>query len=217
MMFDRIIAALHQYQEKYHLVEGYNLDLCTEVQERLKQLKYIIARVQELELRQELCGRQFVIDSQKHFGPMPPPGQVSAPRELPAAFGDLQRDFWEDTAKAEMEIRILTEAFYYFAFRVISIADGDKKIGKPLPGVSFGSDGVRDVRNHLIEHPEKKHQIFRQSFSFGHEDGHGPRLKTGGPPTESAHFQDKGLYRNAAQFTKNLLAAFERAMKESSP
>jgi hypothetical protein len=203
-MFDAIIVSLHRYQEKYASFPGYNSDLAAEVQERLKQLQYILARVRELERIDEDVDRALIAAASNN--PRPPGIAVVTFQNIPPEIAAAMNAANKRHLDVLLEIRLLTEAFYYFAARVEAIT---RKKG--LPAITFKCPGVRRVRDKLIEHPEgSDSRVFYQSFSFG--DPHGPRLKAGGPVTEPRVFQDNGLYPNAEEFAQNLLAAFARAM-----
>ena len=97
------------------------------------------------------------------------------------------------------EIELLTEAFYYLAFRARSVLQA-------LPGLdSFDPVGIRIVRNKLIEHPEgKDSRVLDQSFVFGADRG--PVLRGMRFEHESPVWPDPGLYRNAEEFREKLQA-----------
>lgn len=93
------------------------------------------------------------------------------------------------------ELSFYTEAFYWFAWRT-------RQACARADGLSdFSCDGVRDVRNHLIEHPEKHVDGLSQAGVFG--------IGPGGPMIKHPAI-DKGLFGNAEQFYQNLLAMLER-------
>ncbi|RDV05228.1 hypothetical protein DXH78_12005 [Undibacter mobilis] len=95
-------------------------------------------------------------------------------------------------------LELLTEAFYFVGWRTVLAL-------RLLPGLkNFESVGMRDVRNRIIEHPDKPSGIVNQQFSVGRVDeGEGPRLK-GAPPGET-RFLDNGLLANAKEFADRLL------------
>lgn len=96
------------------------------------------------------------------------------------------------------EIRALTEAFYYFAARLRYILRSEH-----LPGLSIEAVGVRNVRNHLIEHSEKKpSRVTAQSFEYGGPKG--PVIKGSRPAATPDVFPDAGLYLNAEELRVEL-------------
>lgn len=118
----------------------------------------------------------------------------------------------EQFQSALLELRLFTEAFYFFAGRLRELF-GHK--GNPFPGLrSFEAPGVRDVRNHLIQHPEGKHsQAFLWSLGYGGPGG--PYIKFGSPGP-SRKFRVRGLYTNAEEFRKNLELALLAAVKRKA-
>ena len=97
------------------------------------------------------------------------------------------------------ELEIYTESFYHFAFRLRDI------LKKRHPRFhSFEAIGVRDVRNHLIVHPEGKKESAKTipSFGFSSEENVGPKIKGYIGPDGST--EDKGLFINAEEFQNEL-------------
>lgn len=77
------------------------------------------------------------------------------------------------------------------------------------------ADGIRFVRNQLLQHPEKGNSlVFEENWSFGHP-GIGPQIK---PFRFSSpdHFQDAGLFVNAGEFRSQFNNALERLLGASS-
>ena len=107
------------------------------------------------------------------------------------------------------EAKVLTEAFYNSAWRIYQLI---RHASKPLPGIAFECVGVRDVRNQLMEHPEKGDEIYAQSFSSGGAEG--PVLKGYRPAGTSKTYPDMGLYVNAEEFASNLSRALSGALSE---
>ena len=98
------------------------------------------------------------------------------------------------------QLWLMTEAFYYFAFRF-------RQVLRSAGFKNFDPVGVREVRNFLIEHPQKKAGIVLQTLQFG--DKNGPVLKPFGGSEESV--RDPGLYVNAREFQEKLERALTRA------
>jgi hypothetical protein len=97
----------------------------------------------------------------------------------------------------DVEIRVLTEAFYFCAARA-------RHVIRSIAGLrQFEAPGVRDVRNKLLEHPEKPDStIVENGFSFGF--GCGPVIKGVRRADKVEIFPDRGMYVNAQEFASNL-------------
>ena len=159
-MFAGTIRAFDDYYRAADAgnLPGFNRDLGCEVRERLQQLAYIIEKVRELEgtergafSRGQQALKDHVIDL-KNRGidfesvPAPPDTQIT-------------REEAQTAQRASFEMKLLTESFYYLAGRVRTIVANP---GKPLPGLgSFECEGVRDVRNKLLEHAEGNRKLPR--------------------------------------------------------
>ena len=95
------------------------------------------------------------------------------------------------TCQNSDDVWTYTEAFYLFAWRLRGVL-------RTIPNMGgFECREVLLVRNHLIEHPDAKANVFRQNIAFGQDNGKGPILKfhrTGHPHAEA---NDNGLYINA--------------------
>ena len=85
-------------------------------------------------------------------------------------------------------MELFTESFYWVAHRgAVAI--------RQLPGLrSFEATGVRDVRNNVLEHPEKRHGVPALAFGWGSPSNSGPTIAT------ATWNYDKGLYVNAIEF-----------------
>jgi hypothetical protein len=116
---------------------------------------------------------------------------------------------------AVIQCAIYAEAFYMFAFRNL---DAIREINKRLfhkSAICTEPKGVRDVRNHLIIHPENLPQpVLNRSFQMSKEDGRGIILKSFRSSTERTDFVDAGYRANAAEFRdfvkKWILAVYQR-------
>lgn len=179
---------------------GFNRDLGCEVRERLQQLDYIVEKVRVLE---ELERRTFSRHQQAlkdHVANLKSKGiafeSVPAPADTKITSEEAQM-----AVRASFEMKLLTESFYYLAGRVRTIV---RNPGKPLPGLdSFECEGVRNVRNKLLEHAEgSDSQVSIQSFGSGGPNG--PVLKALRYAGQEQVFPDRGLYMNAEEFRENL-------------
>ena len=113
--------------------------------------------------------------------------------------------------EAQFRARLFTECFYYTAWRVVVICTKTAA----MPGFSgFAPEGVRMVRNALLEHAgEKRFPITIQSFGMGGPVG--PALKPARWDHQVGVHVDKGLHVNAEEFRdkfeRRLRAALGRA------
>lgn len=108
------------------------------------------------------------------------------------------------------EVRMFTEAFYYFAWRLRRILR--HKDTCPFLS-SFECPGVRNVRNLLIEHPEGENsRAFTWSWTVGGPDG--PALKVDREPDEQSAPPDLCLNVNVQELRDNLDAQLEAALKK---
>lgn len=165
----------YRYEDKRN--PDFNKDVASEARKRLVQLNKILERVIALEQEE---------------------GTIHIP------FGMHQKGDNEAVdrviyRKIEItdELEFLTEAFYYFAFRL-------RRIIRGLPGLNgFECKGVRDVRNKLIEHPEgRDSEVY--ILSFGHGGEQGPVIKAIRYDHQTEVFKDSGLFTNATELKKNL-------------
>jgi hypothetical protein len=167
-----------------------------EVDERLTNMEFIVSRVKSLATRTACSDQAASIVHDTYLN--------SIPHLRDSRDSDRQMGFFEHR-KATMplllndtEIRVLNEAFYYCAGRARTV------LRDAFPGLgNFEADGVRDVRNQLLEHPEgKKSTVIENGSSFGFDCG--PVIK-GVRRVDKVHiFPDKGLYINAQEFATNL-------------
>lgn len=95
------------------------------------------------------------------------------------------------------EAEMWTEAFYYFAFRARCIL-------RDLPHLGdFECVGIRDVRNHLLEHPTGRGSgVIIPSFGFGGPSG--PVVKALRYSGQEQIHSDAGLFPNAKEMYERL-------------
>ena len=100
------------------------------------------------------------------------------------------------------ELILFVDCFYFVAWRALEIVTSTPPVFPWLPGIK--AVGIRDVRNHLIQHPSKQgSRIFAQSWEFGDPEA-GPRVKPFRPGGRPNRFPDRGMFRNAAEFRDGL-------------
>ena len=157
----------------------YNPELADEVKERLEFLFFSILEITKL----------AATHMEKHSERME---KLSRGTVDPSLFSDSQPLFFR--------IKFYTEALYTHAFRVMDIL---RHKSQPLPGLSgFKAPGVRDVRNHLLVHPEGgSSKIFSQSFQWGPETG--SIIKPRRSQEEIGRHNDLGLVHNMSEFLGN--------------
>jgi hypothetical protein len=109
---------------------------------------------------------------------------------------------WEESHFHELQIqKFYAEAFYWFAWRTRQAFDF-------VPGLkSFDCPLVRNIRNRLMEHPEKGAGFATGNFIIG--EG-GPIVRP--PPKEKLAEWDQGLFPNATEYFDNMIGMLERAV-----
>jgi hypothetical protein len=162
-----------------------HFELAVEAVERLKQLDLLLTRVAAIQRHVSTGKNLRICDFLLPVEAMP--------------VGLETADEGQVIAEGFLHARLYAETFYYLAFRFRQIlTTQNPATGKyAFPNLkSFEAMGVRDVRNHLLEHPEgRTSQVFSQDHSLGGFDG--PKLKIDASGT--AHV-DRGLFVNAAEF-----------------
>jgi hypothetical protein len=203
-MFESTVALVDEY---YRLVDargdaGFVRELGVEAHERLQQLDFILDRVRDLEQTSKNALERPQAHLKAHIQRLKE--QKIDFESVPAPENSkITREEFEAHNRAEFEMKLLTESFYYLAGRLRTII---KHKSAPLPGLqSFETAGVRNVRNKLLEHAESKDsQVLIQSFGHGGECG--PVIKAMRYSDQKDVFPDRGLYINAQELKDNLEA-----------
>jgi len=104
---------------------------------------------------------------------------------------------------------VYAEAFYFFAWRIILIANHCTNPLPGLKGLKKKAKGVRTVRNCLIVHPEKEN-ILLICFSWGSS---GPMLKTVRRPGDTFEITDRGFWINAQEFKDSIEELLQKAIQ----
>jgi hypothetical protein len=177
---------------------GFNNDLGCEGRHRITQLDYLIEKIREAQNdaiaiteRQRKDFKKWIeytIANNLDIEKTPAPSNIN-----------MTEDESTKYQKLSFELELYTEHFYYIAFRLRTIFRNLPKLNK------VESSGIRDVRNKLIEHPDKDKdsQIFIQSFGFGNTES-GPVIKAIRYNEQTEVFPDKGLFINADELKLNL-------------
>jgi hypothetical protein len=201
-VLEECVALLRKYAGSTH---GAACDrrLLSEFHGRLVKLQFAFARITELvpaslEVAYQMAG--WRVD--KVTGKVVEKFDPTANRNDKVALDRVRR--------IESELFILTEWFYHTAWRLREIVHPK---ACPLPGLAgFEAIGVRDVRNQILQHPEK-FDLNRQSESTAVSDVAGPMLGNAFWEPPETPFNDRGLYYNALEFATNLRVKLDAATK----
>ncbi len=156
-------------------------ELSVEAGERLAQIDFLHQRVVELQTESQKVSDQLFAVINEHGG----------------QYTDSEDRFKPVLKEATFQIRLYAESFYYFAARFVAIL-------KRYPAFkSLDVPGIRNVRNHLIEHSDKPSSgITQQNWSHG--SGIGPMFKTSRRKGQKSIPQDKGLFVNATELRQKV-------------
>ncbi len=177
-------------------------ELVSEALERIRQLDWLLADV-----RRQLEGHVQLMDTVSHL-----------PHEAPTPTGpgtSSYRVVVPDELDAQIEAcrfvaKLHAEAFVYFASRLRKILKGHDLA---LPQLQkFESPTIRDIRNHLLEHPEgAQSRIFNSSWMSSPATGvHLKALRSTGAPRA---VEDPGLFVSAAELRDALTRTFKNALE----
>ena len=179
-MFEQAVAQLRAHCEtcQHNKSGGLEPSVVTEVLKRLAQMDRILTMVRSLDAESGAIVAGIAEYARTEQGDPPPP------------------ELWHRTSAIGRDVEMLTEAFYYFAFRF-------REVVRRIPGfANFDAVGVRDVRNHLIEHPERTSKVLGGSFKHGGPEG--PVLKPIRSEAQKDVSLDRGLFVNAAEMRDEL-------------
>jgi hypothetical protein len=175
-----------------------------EVDERLTNMDFIVSKVKTLATR-TACSDQAALLVHDAYLNSVPHLRDSRHADQMMRF-HKQREATMPLLINETEIRVLNEAFYYCAGRARTV------LRDAFPGLgTFEVEGVRNVRNQLLEHPEGKNStVIENGSSFGFDCG--PVIKGVRRVDKVDVFPDKGLYINAQEFATNLEAKLKQLL-----
>lgn len=198
-LFEKYLHSVIQHNKNYYFDEirgclvHRDMDqnyLATEVLHRIRQLDFIVKKIFSLNILAVNINCEIRLRLDDYRDGLKKNGIERSISFSEAGVSDSDIKALED---AVLEIEVLAESFYYIAFRVRQALINKKH---QLPGLkNFECKGIRDVRNHLIEHVEASGALVK---SFGYGLDKGPQIK----PYNS--FNDDGLYKNAKEFCENL-------------
>lgn len=168
---------------------------------RLRQFEWVYARLMQIEVELTEAALKST-----------PPG-APKPVVIKQVFTETSAKTSDPAVQAQLpfqlsdELHVLLEAFYYAAHRVRDILRDHRT---DLPGITgFEAVGVRDARNHLVEHPSRKNGVLVPSVACGGPTG--PQLRLLRWSLDPAGTHDQGLPFNAPQFTDALHSCLNRA------
>lgn len=212
-MFERSRVLLEEY---YYLMLSKGIPkraehMLHEVRVRLLTLHWLHARLVELDRKLEREYRELERESRESKQP-----GAAEPDFVKVIYTNMARPTYPGYEAAKLpfttpdELRLLLEAFYYSAHRVRDIF---RDSAAELPGLSkFEAAGIRNVRNHLVQHPGGPSGVLVYSFAVGGPLG--PQLKPITWSGDPLGTQDQGLHRNAEEFEGALNATLDRAIND---
>ncbi len=187
-MFNDIASQLARYCDRLERQQhpGFGRDEANEALKRLAQMSRLLTTVTSLDGESRAIVARISEYARHEQGEPPSP------------------EAWHRTSEIGHDVEMLTEAFYYFAFRF-------REVIRSVPGFKkFEAVGIRDVRNHLIEHPERQSKVLSGSFQHGGSEG--PVLKPIRPEAQQGIFVDRGLFVNAAEMHDDLMRRLSRLL-----
>jgi len=196
--FDSTVALFEVYRKKMksESCPSYNNTLALEVRKRLKQLSFLSDKVRDYEQKFNSSSIADVLGVNVE--------------ELPSRSGSIQllkSDAFDSYRSGWFELEFYVESFYYIADRIRKVLNHKTK--NTFPGLkNFRADGVRDVRNKVLAHPEDFGQISVPSIDRGRAEE--PRLRTAKSVPDMSSIVDCGFWINAKEFKNNL----EKLLKE---
>jgi len=193
--------------------------LSAEVGERLTQLDLILDHLKSalavvaIDPERAKHDSEWVRKAQPRFAR----GEITE-EEYFAGFSPPQVD-GQSCLRAWREVRLFTEIFYFVAWRLLQVLNMRRPVSFPNLR-EIKATGIRNVRNHLIEHPEnaKAAANYQQALIVTDD---GPVLKTtevlisGSPQRVSATSEgvDRGLYINAEEFRSKMEQRVSEALR----
>lgn len=223
-MFKNLVELWKQYTERFAqtwAADDARRELSSEVQNRLVQLDILLDHLNralrlvsgdpsEVQRKAEL-----VMQAAKKFraGDITEETYETFLRDISAKSPDqLQME-----VRAWDEVVLFTEAFYFFAWRLVEVLKGSGAFA--FKGFSnLEARGIRIVRNHLLQHPEKYKKNFQQPLVV---TSSGPVLKTmtvvvrsdTGKVEPEDESVDRGLFVNAQELHDEIKAIIKRTLE----
>ena len=165
-----------------------------EAGERLAQIDFLFQRIGELQDESWEVSKQLFAVVEKNGG----------------QYTDAEERFTPFLREATFQIRLHAEAFYYFAARLVTIL-------RRYPALKrLDVPGIRNVRNHLIEHSEKPASGITQQ-NWGHGSSIGPTFKTSRRKGQMPIPMDKGLVANATELRDQIEGKLKPILESLPP
>jgi hypothetical protein len=173
-----------------------------EVRARLRQLQWLHAR---------LIALDAVVEAQA-VAELPPGSPRPGVMKVLSMESSVSRSDTPELATLPFrrlgELSILLEVFYYSAHRVLDLLSDNRE---HLPGMGrVNAAGVRDARNHLVEHPNRAGGVHFYSVAAGGPVG--PQLRPIRWSEDPPGTKDPGLHANAREFEQALQGCLTRAV-----
>jgi hypothetical protein len=221
-MYETVADLWKQYCAKYSAEwakDDPRHDLSAEVSQRLTQLDLVLEHLRRslaLTFDPERAKRDAEWFSKAQ--PRLARGEISW-KEYMAGFSGTPHTPEEDRAylHAGSEVRLFTEIFYFVAWRLRQVFNSpEPRAFRNLRRLE--AKGIREVRNMLIEHPEKRKPVANYQQSLTVTDD-GPVLKTkevlfrgSGRVSPTDDSVDRGLYVNADELRCEMEACLKSAL-----
>lgn len=175
---------------EYEKFRDANNEPAKEIIKRHRQLVWLIEHVRSL------CQRSF--DRNRQLYQLAQGAQSE----------DALKQFGVEQLEVHDQIELHTEMFYWIAWRMRGAI-------RAMPGLhSFEAVGVRKVRNHILEHVDRRGGVPSTGFGWGGGAGPDGVLVGGKGPTIATMLEgeDKGLYCNAEEFFTELERVTQRCI-----
>ncbi|MBK6769375.1 MAG: hypothetical protein IPG72_10300 [Ardenticatenales bacterium] len=191
MLFQKCITLANQYVQAQLATATatlFDAEGAKEIVARLRQLDWIYEHVVDLESKE-------INDYERTHGAL----QV----DQNVVIVYLSQDVMDDSSvpfTTHEELRVFAEAFYYTAHRLLVILTQN---AAGLPHLRrINANGIRRVRNNLLEHANKKGG--RPSYTFSVSNASGTRFRPLARAEEPDAYLDEGIHANAKQLCTEL-------------
>ena len=206
--FASIGRPLERYFTEVVKAQGETLEaeLWIEAEDRLAQLDHLVARIKELQQNTLDLGRESAA-AFREAGDQHRRDDVSL-YHSPAL--TVANDLGRARDEALFQVKLASESFYYFAARLLGILQSFPHLK------NLDAPGIRSVRNHLIEHPEKGSSgVTQQNWSL--EESRGPAFKNARRQGQDHVPTDEGLFNNAAELRDRIESKLKQVLAHLPP